>query len=94
MLIAKEWNVNLNLGHMGDALTICEDFLDSAFSLATGLNDLDMVYLLLSQGADPNANTDNRMYRAVEQGAAISSITVLKALLNARAESLETAQWQ
>lgn len=45
-----------------------------------------MVQLLLSRGADPNANTDGGMYRAVEQGAAISSIPVLEALLNAVAE--------
>jgi ankyrin repeat protein len=46
-----------------------------------------MVQFLLSQGADPNANTDGGMYRAIEQGAAISSIPVLEALLNAGAET-------
>ena len=46
-----------------------------------------MVQLLLSRGADPNVNTDGGMYRALEQGAAISSIPVLEALLNAGAET-------
>lgn len=46
-----------------------------------------MVHFLLSRGADPNANTDGGMSRAVEQGAAISSISVLEALLDAGAET-------
>lgn len=58
------------------------------FSLATGSNDLYMVQFLLSQGAYPNANTDGGMYRAIEQGAAMSSIPVLEALLNAGAETI------
>ena len=46
-----------------------------------------MVQSLLSRGADPNANTDGGIYRAIEQGATISSIPVLQALLNAGAET-------
>jgi ankyrin repeat protein len=62
-------------------------FLISAFSLATSSDDLDMVQFLLSRGADPNANTDGGMNRAVERGAATSSIPVLGALLDAGAET-------
>jgi ankyrin repeat protein len=46
-----------------------------------------MVQFLLSRGADPNLNTDGGMCCALEQGAAISSIAVLDALLNAGAET-------
>jgi ankyrin repeat protein len=66
---------------------MCEDFLTSAFSLATSSDDLNMVQFLLSRGADPNANTDGGMNRAVERGAATSSIPVLEALLDAGAET-------
>jgi ankyrin repeat protein len=45
-----------------------------------------MVQFLLSHGADPNTNTTSGSARALEVAAAVSSIPVLDALINAGAE--------
>ncbi|KAI1383871.1 ankyrin [Hypoxylon trugodes] len=54
-LIARGWNVNQHLGHIGDALI-----------LAVGANKLPLVQYLLQHGANPNANVRGETSSSLE----------------------------
>lgn len=91
----RGWDINLCLGHIGDALTYVTLKLSTSksrvktlmpSSLATCADKPMLVQYHLSHGADPNRNRSGDINSALECAAISASIPVLKLLLDAGAQ--------